>query len=456
LLPISSERMVYRFPLPSKKLSELKFSLQAIASSCQDSRFQPEGATRDESGGQVRFTRTWKEEKPQGEVLFSCTATDPRLQAISGQQGDNGPLYTYVRLRPEVPAIDKGAPFAAHAVFLLDTSLSEYPDRFNVSMKLLKRILESDPDIKHFNVLTFNVGSAWVEPKGWLPNTAEGRDKVLARLDGLLLEGATDLSSALDRLVQPGFEVVAGTPLNCFLLSDGQITWGSENVSSLVARFERRCPFSTRFHCYRTGLGAENLDLFDALTRKGGGIFNCFGEPDVASAASAHRNHCLQIDSVRFLDGPAASDVLVAGRRAAVYPGGELIVAARMKSPGRCKIQVEGKLQGKPVSQQFQIDVGRSGELAPRAWGEIAVNSLLTFNDPRFDKLAVAYCQQYGIVSRAASYLVLENDADYKRLNLEEERGKTLTGDMGAFLAEMWQSLSQEVSPREALSRMLN
>jgi von Willebrand factor type A domain/Vault protein inter-alpha-trypsin domain len=455
LLPITSDRMVYRFPLPGKQLSELKFSLQARSLECKELRFHPDGAKQDKGGGQVRFSRTWKEEKPQGEVLFSCTPADPRIQAISGQLGDNGPLYTYVRLRPEVPAIDKGPTFSDHAVFLLDTSLSEHPDRFDVNMRLLKRILEQDPDIKHFNVLTFNVGSAWVEPKGWLANTAEGREKVFARLNGLLLEGATDVSCALDKLVQPGFEVAAGTPLNCFLLSDGQITWGSEDVSSLVARFERKCPFLTRFHCYRTGLGAENLELFETLTRKGGGLFNCFGEADLVKAASAHRNHCLQIDSIRFVDGPAAGDVLVAGRRAAVYPGGDLVVAARMKEPGRCKIQVEGKFQGKPVSQEFQVEVGRSGELAPRAWAEIAVTSLLAFNDPRFDTLAVAYCQQYGIVSRAASYLVLENDADYKRLNLEEERGKTVTGDMGDFLNDLWKTLSQEMSPRKALERLL-
>ena len=93
--------------------------------------------------------------------------------------------------------------------------------------------------------------------------------------------------------------------------------------------------------------------------------------------------------------------------------------------------------------------MGRSGELAPRAWGEIAVASLLALNDPKLDKLVTAYCQQFGIVSRVASFLVLENDADYKRLNLEEERGKTLTGDLGEFLTSMWQSLSQEVSPRK-------
>ena len=184
LLPITGDRMLYRFPLPGKQLGELKFSLQVNTAECKDVRFQPDGAGKDESGGQVRFTRPGRTRSRRARCCFRVRRPMPRIQAISGQQGENGPCYTYARLRPDVPSVDKGPAFASHAVFLLDTSLSEHPDRFDVSMQLLKRILESDADIKHFNVLTFNVGSAWLEAEGWLPNTAEARDKVFARLDG--------------------------------------------------------------------------------------------------------------------------------------------------------------------------------------------------------------------------------------------------------------------------------
>jgi hypothetical protein len=54
------------------------------------------------------------------------------------------------------------------------------------------------------------------------------------------------------------------------------------------------------------------------------------------------------------------------------------------------------------------------------------VSSLLALNDPKFDGLVTAYCQQFGIGSKFASFLVLENVNDYKHFNLEEERGKTL------------------------------
>ena len=56
-------------------------------------------------------------------------------------------------------------------------------------------------------MVTFNAGSAWLEPKGWLPNTKAGREQMLAKLDGLLLEGATDLGGALEKVITPGWVV---------------------------------------------------------------------------------------------------------------------------------------------------------------------------------------------------------------------------------------------------------
>src|SRR5262249_18597873 len=150
-------------------------------------------------------------------------------------------------------------------------------------------------------------------------------------------------------------------------------TWGETGVAKVAARFESRCPFPTRFHCYRTGLGAENLEMFEALTRKGGGIFNCFSKADLPEAALAHRQECLQVERVSFEGGPAASDVVVAGRQAAVYPGGELVVAARTKGTGRTRLVIEGKYLGRKMVQEYSLDITGKGELAPRGWAEIAV-----------------------------------------------------------------------------------
>lgn len=468
LLPFAQEHMIYRFPLPRCKLNELQFNLQAEAAECLQPAFLPKDAKKDASGGRIRFSRTWKDKKPEGEVVFACTPAHPDVQAISGQQDENGPRYVYARLRPYFPmASGRRQPAVAgkqpadagrspYAVFLLDTSLSEHPDRFAVNMKLLQKILETDSDIKQFNLLTFNVGAAWLNAKGFFANTAAGREKALKKLDGIVLEGATDISCALDKLAAPSFNLPARTPLNVFLLSDGHITWGEPDVAALVARFEQNCPYPTRFHCYRTGLGEENSELFEALTRKGGGVFQCYGEAALTAAAKAHRSQCLQIKRILFVGGPRANDVLVSGRRAAVYPGGELVVAARFNGTGRTTVVVDGELAGRKVVQEFPLEVRSGSELAPRAWAEIAVASLLALHDSNFDSLVTAYCQQFGIVSRVASFLVLENEADYKRFNLEEERGRTIAGDLGAFISEAWRQLGKRVPATKAFERFLN
>jgi hypothetical protein len=455
LLPVAQEQMIYRFSLPGRKLNEMQFRLQAPSADCLHPIFLPKDATKEERGGQITYNRTWKDSTPEGEVVFACTPSQPDIQAISGRQGDNGPRYAYARLRPALKTVANGKPFASHAVFLLDTSLSEHPDRFAVNMKLLQRILETDTDIKRFNILAFNVGAAWLDPKNFFENTAAGREKALSKLDGIVLEGATDISCALDKLAAPGLDLPEGTPLNVFLLSDGHITWGEPDVAALAARFEKQCPYPTRFHCYRTGLGEENSELFEALTRRGGGVFQCYGEAELAAAAKAHRSQCLQVKRVRFVGGPQASDILVSGRRAAVYPEGEIVVAARFNGTGRTTLILEGEFSGKEVVQEFPLEVRSESELAPRAWAEIAVASILALHDSNLDSLVTAYCQQFGIVSRVASFLVLENEADYKRFNLEEERGKTIADDLGNFLAETWSKLGKRVMASKEFERFL-
>jgi tetratricopeptide (TPR) repeat protein len=455
LLPFAQEQMSYRFPLPDCKLNELQFRLQAKKVECTQAAFLPKDARKEESGGRITFSRTWKDSKPEGEVVFAGTPSHPDVQSISGRQGDNGPRYVYTRLRPALKTVANGKPFASHAVFLLDTSLSEHPDRFAVNMKLLQKILETDTDIKRFNILTFDVGAAWLDPIGFFENTSAGREKALKKLDGIVLEGATDIACALDKLAATRPDLPEGTPLNVFLLSDGHITWGESDIAALAARFEQQCPHPTRFHCYRTGLGEENSELFEALTRTGGGVFQCYGEAEVVAAAKAHRSQCLQVKRVRFVGGPEASDILVSGRRAAVYPGGELVVAARFNGTGRTTLLLEGEFTGQKVVQEFPVEVRSESELAPRAWAEIAVASLLALHDSNLDAVVTAYCQQFSIVSRVASFLVLENEADYKRFNLEEERGKSIAGDLGDFIKETWSQIGKRLSAAKAFELFL-
>jgi hypothetical protein len=454
LMPWTADGVHYRFPLPDCKLVDLQFTLEASGDECKAPALKPAFDVTRNADRLLHYQHTWRDKGPGGEVVFRFTPAHNEVQAIAGRQGESGPLYLYARIHPKMQ-LERAQSFADQAIFLLDTSLSEHPDRFAVNMKLLRKILESDPDIKRFNVMTFDVAARLLEPDGWLDNTEKGREQAFAKLDGLLLEGATNLSAALDLLARTCER--DRKPVNVFLLSDGQITWGETSVSQLTARFESRCSGLARFHCYRTGLGADNLELFEALTRRGGGVFNCFSEDELAATAVAHRHECFQVEKVSVHRGPGVSDLLVAGRKAAVYPGGDLIVAAKLDKLAPLTLVVEGLQQGKKTAFEYVITPDSTSELAARGWGEIVVASLLAVNDPKLDPLVTAYCQQFNIASRAASFLVLENEADYKRLNLEAERGRLIiAGDLSTYLDALWADLGKLLPERAVFVRLLS
>ena len=237
LLPVAREQMLYRFPLPDCKLKELQLHPPANAG-VPGPVFQPDDADKDEGGGLLPSPRPGRE-RPGRRGVFAFTPPSRRSRH-QRPAGRNGPLYFYARVRPDLK-VEKATPFAHHAVFLLDTSLSEHPDRFGVNMKLLRKILESDTNIKHFNMLTFNVGAAWVEPG--LDRQHGGRPERSSRGSTAWCWKARPISRRpWTNWCSRASTSTAGTPLNVFLLSDGQITWG-ETDSPPGGALRGTCPY---------------------------------------------------------------------------------------------------------------------------------------------------------------------------------------------------------------------
>lgn len=410
-LPLRNGKLVYEYPLPACTLYQLSLTIQTDAVLGGNAVVTPSEATRTVEGGQVTYRCAWNGKiPPKGSLRFEAAPADASIQSTSGKHADGYCLLA--RLRPDVPSLPADKPFARHAVFLLDTSAGESAPRFHRCIQLMRAILEQDPAIERFNVLTFNSAATWLEPAGWLANTKQAREEVLGRLDGLVLEGATDLSVAVKTLLEPPFSIAKQTPLHCFLLSEGKLTAGDSDVPTLVARLQPRSPWPLRWHCYQTGLGEENAELFALLTRQGGGVYRCASEKDVPAAARAHSRPCLTIQRLRIEGNGKVLDQLVAGRRSVVYPGGEVLLGARFQTPGQAQIVLEGTIADRRVVQRFPVVIGAEGTLAARGWAELAVASLLALRDPRLEPEAVWLARSFAIPSRVTSFALAPNEPE--------------------------------------------
>lgn len=445
-LPLRNGKVAYTHRLPSCTLQTLSVAVQADAHTAKQSSCAAEvqpgrnALDQDVDDATVTYRGSWKKVTPTGSLRFQAVPPTAAIQCAGGSEGTHH--YLLARLRPDLGTPAALPPYARHAVFLLDTSAGEHPDRFARCMKLLRTILEQDRDLTQFNVLVVNTAAAWLEPKGWFPNTTSGRDAALARLDGIVLEGATDFSRAVEALVEPTFTVPRRLPVQCFVLSDGRLTLGESDLALLTARLHARIPFAARWHCYQMGLGDENGELYDLLTRQNGGTYRCLADRDVPTAAAAHRRPCLQIEQVRFEGDLQGRDLLVAGRRAALQPGGELLLAARFGQIGSTTIVVEGRIGTRRFLQRFPAEVRDGGQLAARGWGELAVGGLLALNDPRVDGLGVALGQQYAVASRATVFALTDETRPPR------EEPLPLKGDLGNFVDLCWEALGKTTAFR--------
>jgi hypothetical protein len=429
-LPRLSGHFEYTFVLPKGAKGAVEFTLiaakAAIAAAASSGS---ETTTVKET--KSHFIHHWAQPvDDQGGVLavdLTPTGDTGEADVLSGTDPVTKEAFALVRLHPKMTMLDGQKTAAKQAIFVLDTSASEGPGRFGIDVALMTAILQKSSKIDKFQVVTFDAGARWLT-SNWLANDAAGRKQALDLLDGVVLEGATDFAAALRTLAQPPM-AATDKQADVFVLSDGVVNFGEASAETLLAQWQATSPWQARFFAYRTGVGADNLALFQALTRKGGAVFNCLSSADLPACAVAHEAPGILVDQVTIetvgTTGAQVSDVLVAGRQATLFPGATLTLAVKLAKPGAAMVHVLGNAPGiGPLDISVPVTLQPAGELAPRAWAEIAVAQLLETHEAKFEGLALALSQHYGIASRLGSFLVLENVATWQKYDLDKENAK--------------------------------
>lgn len=333
-------------------------------------------------------------------------ATDPETGA-----------YFAADVAPDLP-VTAVPPGPGAALFLVDTSLSSNPDRFNIWLKLLETILRSNRDtIQQYNVLFFNIEQSFFKP-----TFVENNDATLAELrahaGGLALEGATDLAAALAQAAAPPGAGQPGAPprWEVFLLSDGAATWGEADPFVMSRRLA-----SSRVgavYAYQTGLAGTDTDTLSLLAREtGGAVFSVTGDAEVQAAATAHRARPLRIVEAKV---PGGRDLLIAGRPRFVYPGQRLRVVGRGAPDAGAALELTLAEGGSTRVVRAPLGQAIPSPLAVRAYGQVAVGQIEELL-PANEGPARAYASHFRVPGKTCSLLMLESEADYQRFNIRPE-----------------------------------
>lgn len=350
--------------------------------------------------------------------------------ALTGNDVAAGPIFA-ARVEPTLPPSRK-AQGARRAVLMVDTSLSSNPDRFNVWLMLLRRLLEDNRGtLDEFAVVFFNVETAWFREE-FVKNTPENVDALLEHAGQLALEGATDIGAALREAGGPSWMGVGGlvAPYDVFLLSDGAATWGEADAYAISASL--RGGLAGSVFAYTTGMAGGDDGMLRHLTREtGGAVFSVVGESEVAAAATAHTTRPWQLQGVTM---EGATDVLVAGRPRVVFEGQRLLVTGRGAPKPGDTLVLELSQGTVTTKVRVKLPTVLESDLALRAYGELAVEQLEDFLDATLPE-ASAYARHFRVTGKSTSLLMLDTQEDYERFGIEPAAdGKVVVSHPAAAL----------------------
>ena len=360
----------------------------------------------------------------------------------SKEAGDDGYFMMAITAGQELEQQEKGMDY----VFVLDVSGSMALDgKLGTSRRSIESFIEALGPEDRLEVMTFNLQPNLLF-KELKPADEAAHSVAKEFLQSQQARGGTILRPAL----QTAYKYRdADRQLNVVLLSDG-ITEAGEHRELLQLIADR--PAGSRV--FSIGVGNEvNKPLLEQIARESGGLA-AFLSPgdDFQRQAQAFR---------RKLTRPAMSQLNLQFAGVDVYDvepqelpdlyhGSPVRVFGRYRDGGNLKVSMNAEVFGKPVDESFDATLPEVDDANPeieRTWASHRVERLM--NDERrsgspgsLRNQIVELCEGYSIVSEYASFIVLENDAEYQRWSIERKNEARMARD-GAALQSRREALQQ-------------
>lgn len=347
----------------------------------------------------------------------------------SKQDGEDGYFMLTMTAGKELEEYGAGMDY----VFVVDISGSMANDgKLSLSNRVVESFVGALGNEDRFEVMTFNT-MPQMQFQALSNVSDETKKKTAEFLSSQRAKGGTVLRPALSTAYKYKSE---DRPLNVVILSDG-MTENKEQAELLKLMHE--APASTRVFCI--GIGNEvNRPLLKQLAEGAGGLAAIVSQQDdFARQSQAFRrklmrpvatNVSLQFDGIETYD-------VTPNEMPDLFYGSPLRVYGRYKKSGNANLKLNAEIMGQPISQAVSLKLPLSNDQNPeieRMWAfqqvqQISDQMRASGNNDAAINQIVNLCEGYSIVSEYASFIVLENDAEYQRWAIKRRNATRVKRD---------------------------
>ena len=350
----------------------------------------------------------------------------------SRQGGEDGYFYATITAGEDLGKLDTGMDY----VFVIDISGSMgNHSKLAVSKESVNAFVEALDTSDCFELMTFNIRPHTLF-NALQPASTGTLAQAATFLDSQQAKGGTVLNPAITAAYKYSNP---DRQLNVVILSDGMTEQRERReLLSLI----RSRPGNTRVFCI--GVGNEvNRPLLEQLAQDSGGLAAFISRGDnFGRQAAAFRRKLMRpaaADLELEIDGLAVYDI-EPRVLPDLYHGTPVRIYGRYKGGGDARVTLKGDVRGRAFKQTAALSFpqrdGDNPEIE-RMWAWKRVDRLLKVADrsgSRQDVLdeIVALGETYSIVTEYTSFLVLENDAEYRRWKIDRRNAVRLTRDRSA------------------------
>ena len=399
-------------------------------------------------------------------LAFHCSRPRTGVDVITSKTGNEDGYFALTLTAGEELA---AASAAMDYVFVLDVSGSMNEDgKLDMSRRSLAAFIEQLGEEDRFEVLTFNL-----QPNPLFKNlrNANGEAKTEATnfLNGQQGRGGTVLNPALTTAYK--YASNDGRPLNVIVLSDGMT---EQNERATLAGLIKQRPAGSRV--FAIGVGNDvNRGLLEQIANDSRGLAAFVSRDDnFERQAQAFRRKLLRPVATDLAIGFAGADVYDVEPKQLpnLYHGMPVRVYGRYKHDGKADREVtltlSGTIAGHELKRSNTIKFPAQDDANPeieRMWAWHRVDRLLKQADangtrtPVIDEI-VRLGEGYSIVTEYTSFIVLENDGEYKRWKIDRKNALRIARDRGqqkavaSRLAKLREQATTEIGPVDPSAKL--
>lgn len=354
------------------------------------------------------------------DVVLSYRVSQPSTGIgvlTSRPAGEDGYFTLTLTAGDELAQPEQGSDY----VFVLDVSGSMAADgKLQLSRRSIDAFVAALDPADRFELLTFNVQARQLF--GALqPATPAAQKQAADYLAGQEARGGTQLRPAMAAAYRYGDP---DRVLNVVVLSDGMTEQDerAELMQLIAAR-----PARARVFCVGVGNDVERPLLQRVAESAGGFAAFVSQQDDFARQAAAFRRKVARpaATGVKLLFAGVDVTELEPKQLPDLFHGMPLRVHGRYRQGGKGKVTLCADVDGRQIQRDFELELptGEGGDpRIERMWALQRIERLRHVEPQPVDEI-VRLGEGYSIATEWTSFLVLENDAEYQRWQIQRRNG---------------------------------